>query len=66
MTDTAKWMRMVGDLNFDNSTDAADLVLLQQHMLGIAPSNADFDVNDDGVVDAADAVIIQMKILGIN
>ncbi len=65
MTVTPVWIRRVGDVNFDDVADAADLILLEQYMLGIADGGEMPDVNGDGAVDISDAVIVQMTLLGI-
>ena len=53
-----------GDVNNDNTVNAADLLALEQHILGVNVIDDIFaDVNGDGVVDSADLVILQMAIL---
>ncbi len=53
-----------GDVNNDKVVDSADLLALEQHILGIAElDDSVADVNGDGVVDSADLVILQATIL---
>ena len=65
MTVTPEWVRRVGDVNYDDATNAADLIILEQFMLGIGADVEIPDVNGDGIVDTVDAVIVQMAVLGI-
>ena len=65
MTVTPEWVRRVGDVNYDDATNAADLIILEQFMLGIGAEGEIPDVNGDGIVDTVDAVIVQMAVLGI-
>ncbi len=53
-----------GDSDGDNKFTSADILLLQQHMLGISLLVVSPDLNDDGVTDAADLALIQMKTIG--
>ncbi|MBN2442425.1 MAG: dockerin type I repeat-containing protein [Spirochaetales bacterium] len=51
----------LGDVNFDNSVDIIDALLVAQFYVGIIPSNFDrprADVNCDGKIDIIDALLI--------
>ncbi len=56
-----------GDIDGDKEVTAADLITLQQHVLGIATieDTTVADINKDGVIDAVDLVLVQFKILGL-
>ena len=66
MTAIPVWVRRIGDVNFDDATDAADVILLEQFILGLIDESEIPDVNGDGIVDSADTVVIQMAVLGFN
>ncbi len=66
MTAIPVWVRRVGDVNYDDATDAADVILLEQFILGLIDESEIPDVNGDGIVDSADTVVIQMAVLGFN
>ena len=55
-----------GDIDGDTEVTAADLVVLQQHILGITTieDTTIADINKDGIIDAVDLVMLQLKILG--
>lgn len=53
------------DVNCDGTTDALDLLEMQQIMLGITDASSAADVNLDGVVDSKDLVIMQMALLNM-
>lgn len=48
------------DLNGDGTTDAADVLLLQQALRG--DYSAELDLNDDGLTDAADLMLLQKRL----
>lgn len=57
--------------NYDNGADAADLVLIRRHILGITDFNSAYksfcgDINGGGDVDAADILLLRRLIVGIN
>ncbi len=53
-----------GDVNNDKTVDAADLLALEQHILGVTVIDDEAaDVNGDGIVDSADLVILQAEII---
>ncbi len=56
-----------GDIDGDKEVTAADLVVLQQHILGISTLEdaTVADINKDGIIDAVDLVVLQYKILGL-
>ena len=66
MTAIPVWVRRIGDVNFDDATDAADVILIEQFILGLIDESEIPDVNGDGIVDSADTVVIQMAVLGFN
>ena len=66
MTAIPVWVRRIGDVNFDDATDAADVILLEQFILGLIDESEIPDVNGDGIVDSSDTVVIQMAVLGFN
>lgn len=55
-----------GDLNNDNKSNAADLVLMQKYLLGIQQFNAEqclaADLNKDGSIDSFDMILFRQKI----
>ena len=55
-----------GDIDGDTEVTAADLVVLQQHILGITTieDTTIADINKDGIIDAVDIVMLQLKVLG--
>ena len=53
-----------GDLYKDGKVDSADLLIMQNIMLGNTEFNENADINGDGVFDAADLVFLQLAILG--
>ena len=66
MTAIPVWVRRIGDVNYDDATNAADVILIEQFILGLIDESEIPDVNGDGIVDSADTVVIQMAVLGFN
>ncbi len=62
-------VKQAGDVDGNYSVNTADLLELQQHMLGISPLSDNAlnfaDVNGDGVVDSADMVMLQAEIINL-
>ncbi|EPR10301.1 family 43 glycosylhydrolase [Ruminiclostridium papyrosolvens] len=62
---------VVGDLNGDNSVDAADYALMKKYILGLIndfPVDNDIeagDLNKDGTIDALDCAVFKKLLLGI-
>ncbi len=53
-----------GDCDGDGEFTSADLLSLQQHIMGLSSLVVPPDLNEDGVTDTADLALVQMKILG--
>lgn len=64
----AQW-RKLGDVNYNNAIDMADVVLVQKHIAEIITlTGNDFlaaDVNRNGQVDMSDVILIQNHISGV-
>ncbi len=54
----------VFDYNDDGVADSADMLIMEQAMLGKQTSSAKIDLNGDGVFNTTDLIIMQMKLLG--
>ncbi|GEM_PF-4474511 len=57
---------VIGDLDDDNQVSASDLVIMQQHILGVSALDSidKLDLNADNKINAVDITILQLKILG--
>lgn len=57
---------VIGDLDDDNKVSASDLVIMQQHILGLSVLDSidKLDLNADNKINAVDITILQLKILG--
>ncbi|HZQ46560.1 MAG TPA: dockerin type I repeat-containing protein, partial [Verrucomicrobiae bacterium] len=60
---------LLGDLNGDGLVDVRDLVILQNHLNGVALLSSDAlplaDLNDDGYITQADVTVLANVILGV-
>ena len=55
---------IIGDLNYDNSVDILDVIILVNHILSPAAIELDgADINDDGEVNVLDVVALVSIIL---
>lgn len=60
---------VLGDLNLDGISTAADALILERYLLGEIGLNgeqaANADMNEDGIVDLGDLVVLERGILGL-
>ena len=56
--------RISGDVNSDGKVDSADLLIMQNIMLGNAEFNERADFDGNGVLDAVDLLLVQLLLLG--
>ena len=60
---------LYGDVNFDNSLDITDVILLVNFVLGTTPTEEEAltaDMNQDGIVNILDVIQVVGEILGTN
>ena len=58
---------MLGDVNFDGELNILDVVQLVNFILGVVPSNEQFeisDMNQDGTLNVQDIILLINAILG--
>lgn len=59
---------LLGDVNFDDTTDVTDALLVLRHTMGTAALGTKAqtvgDINGDGILDSTDAILIMRMIMG--
>jgi hypothetical protein len=55
-----------GDMNYDETVDISDVILVLRMALGLDPEDPCADINDDGVVIISDVILTLRMALGLD